>query len=108
KLSEYLLNKSVCNTKVNILDVFNSYTNGICEYNAFNFGGLMQGNILKASFNGDINRYVLNATGDAVVEHEITFTGFGSIPLDVIALGDEAIFPGSVWAATYGSNAITD
>src|SRR5690606_20745690 len=72
KLGEYLLDEPVGSTKVNILDVINSSTNGICEYTASNFGGLMQGNILTASFNGDINRYVLNATGDAVVEHEIT------------------------------------
>lgn len=107
RLGEYLLDEPVGSSKVNILDVINASTNGICEYTASNFGGIMQGNILTASFNGNINRYVLNATGDAVVEHDITFTGFGQIPLDVIALGDEAIFPGSVWAATYGSNAIT-
>ena len=35
------------------------------------------------------------------------FSGFGSIPLDITAQGDDDIFPGTVWAATYGSNAIT-
>ena len=63
--------------------------------------------LLTASFNGDINRYVLNAAGDEVLEHEVTFNGFGAIPLDVIAQGDTEVFPGTVWAATYGANNIT-
>ncbi|WP_338733296.1 malectin domain-containing carbohydrate-binding protein [Mangrovimonas cancribranchiae] len=106
-IGEYLLDEPVGSPKVNILDVINSSTNGIAEYTASNFGGAMQGNILTASFNGDINRYVLNATGDTVLEYEATFNGFGSIPLDVIAQSDNDIFPGTVWAATYGSNSIT-
>ncbi|MDT0646275.1 malectin domain-containing carbohydrate-binding protein [Zunongwangia sp. F260] len=91
----------------NVLDIKGSSTNGICVYTASNFDGVMQGNLLTASFNGDINRYTLSATGDAVESEEQTFQGFGSTPLDVIAQGDEDIFPGTVWSATYGANAIT-
>ena len=107
ELGEYLVDEPISSTKNNILDVISSSTNGITEYTASNFSGAMQGNLLTASFNGDINRYVLNAAGDSVIEHEVTFNGFGSIPLDVIAQGDNDIFPGTVWAATYGSNSIT-
>ncbi|MDU8885505.1 malectin domain-containing carbohydrate-binding protein [Yeosuana sp. MJ-SS3] len=107
RLGEYLMDEPVGSTKVNILDIINASTNGIAEYTASNFNGAMQGNILTASFNGNINRYVLNASGDTVVEYEATFSGFGSIPLDVIAQGDSDIFPGTVWAATYGSDSIT-
>ena len=107
RLGEYLLDEPIGSLKVNILDVINASTNGIAEYTASNFNGAMQGNILTASFNGNINRYALNITGDSVDEYEATFSGFGSIPLDVIAQGDLDIFPGTVWAATYGSNSIT-
>lgn len=107
RLGEYLLDEPIGSSRVNILDIRDSSTNGITEYTATNFGGIMQGNILTASFNGDINRYVLNAAGDTVLEHEVTFSGFGSIPLDITSQGDSDIFPGTVWAATYGSNAIT-
>ncbi|WP_250434121.1 malectin domain-containing carbohydrate-binding protein [Hanstruepera flava] len=107
ELGEYLVDEPVSSPRNNILDVIPSSTNGITEYTASNFSGAMQGNILTASFNGDINRYVLNASGDTVLEHEVTFNGFGSIPLDVIAQGDDDIFPGTVWAATYGSNSVT-
>ncbi len=107
RLGEFLLDEPIGSAKVNIMDVRGSSTNGIAEYTASNFGGLMQGNILTASFNGDINRYVLNAAGDTVLEYEAMFSGFGSIPLDVIAQGDTDNFPGTVWAVTYGSNSIT-
>ena len=107
RLGEYLIDEPISSPKNNILAVVNSSTNGITEYTATNFNGAMQGNILTASFNGNVNRYVLNAAGDAVLTSEATFNGFGSIPLDVTSQGDLDIFPGTVWAATYGSNNIT-
>jgi hypothetical protein len=107
RLGEYLVDEPIGSPKINILDVRPSSTNGILEYTATNFGGIMQSNILTASFNGDINRYVLNAAGDSVLEHEVVFSGFGALPLDITAQGDTAIFPGTVWAATYGANNIT-
>ncbi|MET7030280.1 PKD domain-containing protein [Sediminicola luteus] len=104
---EYLAGNE-SSSKVKILDVINSSTNGICEYTASNFGGAMQGNILTASFNGTINRYDLNAAGDDFTNINTSlFSGFGSEPLDVIAQGDFDPFPGTVWAATYGANNIT-
>ena len=107
RLGEYLQDEPVGSTRVNILDVVNESTNGIAEYTASNFGGQMQGNILTASFNGDINRYNLNASGDSVVDYEVIFNGFGNIPLDITTQGDADVFPGTIWAATYGSNGIT-
>ncbi|MCF1191256.1 HYR domain-containing protein [Mangrovimonas sp. AS39] len=107
ELGEYQCDLPVSSPENNILDVINFSTNGIAEYTATNFEGAMQGSILTASFGGDINRYVFNETGDQVIEYEAIFSGFGSIPLDVIAQGDADIFPGTVWAATYGSNSIT-
>ncbi len=106
RLGRYLSN-AIDSPDVNILDIVNSSTNGICEYTASNFNGALKGNLLTASFNGNINRYVLNATGDQVIEKEVIFSGFGSTPLDVIALPDGHIFAGTVWAATYGADDIT-
>ncbi len=93
---------------VNILDIVSSSTNGITEYTASNFGGAMQGDILTASFNGTINRYSLNIDGTTLSSKDNGFlTGFGNIPLDLIALGDDSQFPGTIWVATYGANDIT-
>lgn len=111
-LSDFPNNPLECDYSANdsnkYIDIINSSTNGITEYTADNFGGAMQGNILTASFNGDINRYVLNAAGDAYTTKEAGFfSGFGSTPLDLVAQGDNDIFGGTIWAATYGSDDIT-
>lgn len=89
------------------LAVINSSTNGIAEYTASNFGGQMQGNLLAAAFNGNVYRFVLNGAGNIAIEQEALLSGFGSQPLDVIALGDDGLFPGTIWAATYGADNIT-
>lgn len=104
---EYLL-ANLNSPKVNVLDVISSSTNGICEYTASNFSGAMQGDILTASFNGNINRYELNPDGTTLLSQDNGFlNGFGSIPLDLIALNDTSMFPGTIWVVTYGANDIT-
>jgi len=95
------------NNSAEYLDIVGASTNGIAEYTAGNFGGALQGNILTASFDGKIRSYALNAAGDDVDEQVDLFSGFGSQPLDVIAQGDTDLFPGTVWAVTYGANNIT-
>lgn len=84
-------------------------TNGMAEYTASNFGGSMNGDLLAASFNGKIYRFKLNAAGTALASggQTVLASGFGSTPLDVTAQGDDAIFPGTIWAVTYGSHGIT-
>ncbi len=99
---------ALSDSRMNILDIVAYSTNGICEYTASNFGGAMQGDILTASYNGKINRYQLDTSGRLLENKNNNFlSGFGSTPLDVIAQGDDAIFPGTIWAATYGSDNIT-
>ena len=96
------------------LDVFLASTNGLAEYQASNFSGEMQGDLLAASFNGTIYRLKLTPDGTGLIDldanpgnYQSLLTGFGSVPLDVTTQGDTQIFPGTIWAATYGSDAIT-
>ncbi|MBX2848027.1 MAG: hypothetical protein KTR16_06895 [Acidiferrobacterales bacterium] len=105
RLGEYLAG-AITSNKVNILDIINSSTNGMAEYTASNFNNALKGNLLAVSFNGDITRYELNATGDDIVNDEVIFSGFGSTPLDVTTQSDNDIFPGTIWAAVYGPNNI--
>ena len=95
------------NNDTRILDVINSSTNGLCEYTASNFSNQLKGNLFAASFNGNITRYALSSTGDGLIEKEVIFSGFGSIPLDIIALPDTHIYAGTIWAVTYGADDIT-
>ncbi|MEO1029897.1 MAG: kelch repeat-containing protein [Bacteroidota bacterium] len=100
--------RSLSSSDVNILDIVSSSTNGICEYTATNFGGAMQGDILTASFNGNINRYEFDTDGVTLLSQNNGFlNGFGSIPLDLIALDDSHDYAGTIWVVTYGANDIT-
>ncbi|HEX2620785.1 MAG TPA: hypothetical protein VHL11_11575, partial [Phototrophicaceae bacterium] len=82
-------------------------TNGITDYTASNFGDAMNGNLLAASYDGNIYRFALNANGNAVTTQEALLNGFGAVPLDVTTQGDLDIFPGTIWAVTYIANNIT-
>ena len=48
----------------NALATFGSSTNGIAEYTASNFAGELQGDLVLASFSGNLERIQLNAAGD--------------------------------------------
>ncbi|UOQ68577.1 malectin domain-containing carbohydrate-binding protein [Hymenobacter volaticus] len=96
---------------------FSSSTNGMCEYTASNFSNALQGSLLACTFDGTIAKITLTADGTGVtnpydpnnkLNSDLPFaSNFGSTPLDVTAQGDTEIFPGTVWAATYGASAIT-
>jgi hypothetical protein len=90
------------------LETFGPTPQGMDVYPASNFGGALKGDLLLAMWNsGDVERVELNAEGTAVTSTETLFQNIGNNPLDVHAQGDEGPFPGTVWAATYGSNDIT-
>ncbi|MCB0852869.1 MAG: hypothetical protein KDD63_11625, partial [Bacteroidetes bacterium] len=89
------------------LTVINSSTNGIAEYTASNFNGALQGNLLTVAFNDKVYSIKLNGNGDVVTNQTALLDGFGSNPLDVIALGDNDLFPGTIWVALHGDNKVT-
>ncbi|MDZ7848245.1 MAG: hypothetical protein U5L96_16645 [Owenweeksia sp.] len=84
-------------------------SNGMCEYTASNFGNALKGNLLATSWNENIYQINLNAAGSINSSSDVSSlaSNFGSDPLDVTAQGDSAIFPGTIWIASYGSNKIT-
>ncbi len=88
------------------LATWNFSTNGITEYRGSNFGGLMQGNLLAASFNNTIERVALTANGDTASLVQTLFSNVGVTPLDVTAQADGDTFPGTIWVADYVSGAI--
>ena len=76
-------------------------SNGLAEYTATNFDSAITGYLLCATFDGKIVQVELNEEGNALGgSGKQTFAGgFGAIPLDVIAVGDDGPFPGTVWTA---------
>ncbi len=91
----------------NALATFGSSTNGMAEYTASNFDGELQGDLILASFSGNLERIQLNSAGTEATNVSTFASNFGSLPLDVVAQGDNDPFPGTIWAATYGSNNIS-
>ena len=101
--------------QISALELITSSTNGLTEYTANNFGGAMQGDLLAASFNGNLYRCKPDGNGGlidlpgssdgtAIGRCEVLLGGFGSQPLDVTAQASNQIFPGTIWVATYGAN----
>ncbi|TCZ67481.1 malectin domain-containing carbohydrate-binding protein [Flaviaesturariibacter aridisoli] len=96
---------------------FSSSTNGITEYTASNFGGALKGFLLAAEYDGSIALIKLTADGTGVTNTKNATSklnldapfasNFGATPLDLVAQGDNDPFPGSVWAITYGADAVT-
>ncbi len=95
---------------------FTSSTNGLTEYTASNFGGSLKGSLLSASYDGYIDKIGLTSDGSDVTNSRSSVnklnqdahfaSNFGTQPLDIIAQGDNDVFPGTVWVTLYGSKAI--
>ena len=88
------------------ITVFVESTNGLTEYTTENFGGAMKGNLIMASFDGNVHRVQLDSTGGRAIAAGPLFTAAGMLPLDVVALGQNSAFPGTIWVALYGTGQI--
>ena len=75
--------------------------NGITEYTASNFGGIMQGDLLMVGFNTrQVYRTKVTFSGENPVVNlnNTLFVIPEPTPLDITSQGDGEIFPGTVWA----------
>ncbi len=77
----------------------NPSTNGLDEYTASNFGGAMKNDIIAVALNKTLFRVQLNNAGNVVTSKSILENNLGQAPLDVIAQGDNDVFPGTIWVA---------
>ena len=57
----------------------------------------MKGNLLAASLQKQILRVQLNANGTAVTSNSTLMQNVGQAPLDLVAQGDNDVFPGTIW-----------
>ncbi|WP_375324240.1 PKD domain-containing protein [Flagellimonas sp. GZD32] len=81
-------------------------TNGIDEYTASNFGGVMQGNLLAGVNNGVLRRVELNPDGSLNTLTSEFLSGIGGNPLGVTCNSDTEIFPGTIWVGTFNGNIV--
>lgn len=89
-----------------VLTTFPSSTNGIAEYQATNFGGELQGDLLAAGYVFNIIYRVNLAADGSFISQEALFNSAGTQPLDVTTTPDEGPFPGTIWVADIGDSNI--
>ena len=77
--------------------VVGASSNGLTEYTASNFANAMKGDLLVATFQNAIVRVQLSADGTKVISNSKLIQGAGQVPLDVVAQGDDDVFPGTIW-----------
>ncbi len=83
-----------------ILTIWQTNTNGIDEYTASNFGGVMQGDLIAGRNNGLLHRVELNPDGSLDQLTEGFSSGLGGNPLGITCNSDTDPFPGTIWAGT--------
>jgi hypothetical protein len=80
-------------------------TTGLAEYTAGNFNGQLDGNILVTSWDNKVYRVSLDSAGQ-MDDFNVLFSNVGSSPLDVTALSDAEVFPGTIWVADFQAGKI--
>ncbi|MEZ4826700.1 MAG: hypothetical protein R3C61_10470 [Bacteroidia bacterium] len=86
---------------------FNLSTNGMAEYKATNFGGLITGDLICVSYNKKVYRINLNATGKAVTGGAIIMiSNAGDKPLGIDTQDDSGDFAGTIWITNHGDGKI--
>ena len=86
------------------LVTFGQSTNGLAEYTASNFGNEMKGNLVAASYDNTIQRLI--QTSATTASKSALASAVGANPLDVTTVGDTGVFPGTIWVADVGTEAI--
>lgn len=79
-------------------------TNGIAEYTASNFGGVMKGDLI-AGKGGSLHRVDRDSTGAIINVEQSKFSVSGNA-LGVDCQGDTEVFPGTIWIANYNGDDI--
>ncbi|WP_194976267.1 malectin domain-containing carbohydrate-binding protein, partial [Aquiflexum lacus] len=76
-------------------------SNGIDEYKASNFGGALKGALIGGRNQGFLHLVRLNPDGSLLSLEEDKWNLNGGNALGITCQGDEDIFPGTIWVATF-------
>jgi len=87
------------------LATFGSSTNGLTEYRSASLDGDLRGDLLAVSFDGSVHRVRLGRDADDT-SSGLLFAAATTVPLDVTAQDDDAVFPGTIWVAGYATGEI--
>jgi hypothetical protein len=84
-----------------IVTILKRNSNGIDEYNASTFGGAIKGALVIGRNSGFLHLVTLNHDGTLKTLEEDKWNLNGGNALGIDCLGDDEIFPGTIWVATF-------
>ncbi|WP_113923014.1 LamG-like jellyroll fold domain-containing protein [Cognataquiflexum aquatile] len=86
-----------------IVTTWKTNSNGLDEYKASNFNGVLKGSIIAGRNSGFLHLVRLNPDGTLLSLNEDRWNLNGGNALGINCQGDEDIFPGTIWVATFNS-----
>ncbi|WP_162415709.1 malectin domain-containing carbohydrate-binding protein [Cyclobacterium roseum] len=84
-----------------IVTVFPNNSNGIVEYKGTNFDGALKGSLVVGKNGGTLHLIHLNEDGSLKDAEYSKWNLNGGNALGLATNGDEEIFPGTIWVATF-------
>ncbi len=87
----------------NIVTIFPNNSNGIDEYKASNFDEALKGALIVGKNGGDVHVVYLKEDGSLEKLEINKFNMNGGNALGIACNGDDEIFPGTIWVATFDS-----
>ena len=88
------------------LTTFNGSTNGIAEYTASNFDGVLDGHLLLANYNGNVLDVKVDPNG-AVLSNQTLLSNISTHPLSLATQGDTGAFPGVIFVGDNATGSVT-
>jgi hypothetical protein len=85
------------------LTIIKRNSNGIDEYSASTFGGAIKGALVVGRNQGYLHLVTLNPDGSLKTLEEDKWNLNGGNALGIDCLGDDEIFPGTIWVATFNN-----
>src|SRR5690606_8149870 len=82
------------------ISVFKNNSNGIDEYTASNFNGALKGAVVIGRNEGFLHLLTLNPDGSKKNLETDKWNMNGGNALGIDCLGDNEVFPGTIWVAT--------
>jgi uncharacterized protein YjdB len=86
-----------------IVTMWKTNSNGLDEYKASNFNGVLKGSIIAGRNSGFLHLVRLNPDGSLLSLEEDKWNLNGGNALGINCQGDNDIFPGTIWVATFNS-----
>jgi len=89
--------------ELEIVTIWKTNSNGLDEYKASNFNGALKGSIIAGRNQGFLHLVRLNPDGSLLSLEEDKWNLNGGNALGINCQGDEDIFPGTIWTATFNN-----